>query len=210
MKPIADEPMPGSDSGEAHAICGAKTRSGEPCRQRPMLGQRRCRMHGGSSPVALRAAERRIASVEAARQVEVWGGRLDVNPAEALLELVQSKAAEVAYWNHRVAGLDEAERAGLLVAETTFGEGPQGPVDTVTRKASPHVFVVLLHKAQDQLASFSAAALRAGVDEALVRLATVQAAAVVEFARRAIEVSRERPDVAADVILLELVGGGVS
>ena len=210
MKPISDEPMPGSDSGEAHAICGAKTRSGEPCRQRPMLGQRRCRMHGGSSPVALRAAERRIASVEAARQVEVWGGRLDVNPAEALLELVQSKAAEVAYWNHRVAGLDEAERAGLLVAETTLGEGPQGPVDTVTRKASPHVFVVLLHKAQDQLASFSAAALRAGVDEALVRLATVQASAVVEFARRAIEVSRERPDVAADVILLELVGGGVS
>ena len=210
MKPIADEPMPGSDSGEAHAICGAKTRSGEPCRQRPMLGQRRCRMHGGSSPVALRAAERRIASVEAARQVEVWGGRLDVNPAEALLELVQSKAAEVAYWNHRVAGLDEAERAGLLVAETTFGEGPQGPVDTATRKASPHVFVVLLHKAQDQLASFSAAALRAGVDEALVRLATVQASAVVEFARRAIEVARERPAADPDQILLELVGGGVS
>ena len=204
------EPMPGSDSGEAHAICGAKTRSGEPCRQRPMLGQRRCRMHGGSSPVALRAAERRIASVEAARQVESWGGRLDVNPAEALLDLVQGKAAEVAYWNWRVAGLDEAERAGLLVAETTFGEGPQGPVDTTTRKAAPHMFVVMLHKVQDQLASFSAAALRAGVDEALVRLATVQASAVVEFARRAIEVARERPDVAADVILLELVGGEVS
>ena len=204
------EPMPGSDSGEAHAICGAKTRSGEPCRQRPMLGQRRCRMHGGSSPVALRAAERRIASVEAAHQVESWGGRLDVNPAEALLDLVQGKAAEVAYWNWRVAGLDEAERAGLLVAESTFGDGPQGPVDTVTRKTAPHVFVVLLHKAQDQLASFSAAALRAGVDEALVRLATVQASAVVEFARRAIEVAREKPDVAADVILLELVGGEVS
>ena len=175
-----------------------------------MLGQRRCRMHGGSSPVALRAAQRRIASVEAARQVESWGGRLDVNPAEAILELVQGKAAEVAYWNHRVAGLDEDERAGLLVAESTFGEGPQGPVDTVTRKVAPHVFVSLLHKAQDQLASFSAAALRAGVDDALVRLATVQASAVVEFARRAIEVARERPDVAADVILLELVGGEVS
>lgn len=204
------EPMPGSDSGEAHAICGAKTRSGEPCRQRPMLGQRRCRMHGGSSPVALRAAERRIASVEAARRVESWGGRLDVNPAEALLELVQGKAAEVAYWNWRVGELSDGERAGLLVAESTVGEGPQGPVDTVTRKVAPHVFVVLLHKAQDQLASYSAAALRAGVDEALVRLATVQASAVVEFARRAIEEARRRPDAAADVILLELVGGGGS
>ena len=156
--------------------------------------------------MALRAAERRIASAEAARQVEEWGGRLDVNPAEALLELVQTKAAEVAYWNYRVLQLTPDERAGLLVAETQFGEGPQGPVDTATRKASPHVFVVLLHKAQDQLASFSAAALRAGVDEALVRLATVQASVVVEFARRAIEVARERPAVAAAVILLELVG----
>lgn len=201
---------PGPESGGTPAICGAKTRSGKPCRQTPMLGQRRCRMHGGATPVALRAAERRIAIMEAARQVEVWGGRLDVNPAEALLELVQSKAAEVAYWNWRVADLDESERAGLLVAETQFGVGPQGPVDTTTRKASPHVFVVMLHKAQDQLASFSAAALRAGVDEALVRLATVQASAVVEFARRAIEVAREQPDVAADVILLELVGGEVS
>ena len=203
-------PTQPSDTSTPHAICGAKTRSGKPCTQWPMQGQKRCRMHGGMAPQALRKAAERMASTEAARQVEVWGGRVDVNPAEALLELVQSKAAEVAYWNHRVAGLDEAERAGLLVAETTFGEGPQGPVDTVTRKASPHVFVVLLHKAQDQLASFSAAALRAGVDEALVRLATVQASAVVEFARRAIEVARERPAADPDQILLELVGGEVS
>ena len=133
-----------------------------------------------------------------------------MNPAEALLELVQGKAAEVAYWNHRVAGLSDGERAGLLVAETQDGVGPQGPVDTTTRKVAPHVFVVMLHKAQDQLASFSAAALRAGVDEALVRLATVQASAVVEFARRAIEVARERPAADPDQILLELVGGEVS
>ena len=202
------KPMPDPESGETHTICGAKTRSGGPCRQRPMLGQRRCRMHGGSTPVALRAAERRIANMEAARQVEVWGGRLDVNPAEALLELVQGKAAEVAYWNWRVAGLDESERAGLLVAETQSGEGPQGPVDTVTRKASPHVFVVLLHKAQDQLASFSAAALRAGVDETLVRLATVQASAVIELARAAVELARRDPTLDADQVLLAVLPGG--
>lgn len=205
--------MTGAGPVKRRDTCGAKKRdgSGDPCR-RPAgwgtdhLGFGTCKLHGGSTPNAGRHA----ITLEAARQVEEWGGRLDVNPAEALLDLVQGKAAEVAYWNWRVAGLDEAERAGLLVAESTFGDGPQGPVDTVTRKTAPHVFVVLLHKAQDQLASFSAAALRAGVDEALVRLATVQASAVVEFARRAIEVAREKPDVAADVILLELVGGEVS
>ena len=205
--------MTGAGPVKRRDTCGAKKRdgSGDPCR-RPAgwgtdhLGFGTCKLHGGSTPNAGRHA----ITLEAARQVEAWGGRLDVSAPEALLELVQSKAAEVAYWNWRVGGLSEDERAGLLVAETTFGEGPQGPVDTVTRKVAPHVFVVLLHKAQDQLASFSAAALRAGVDEALLRLATVQASAVVEFARRAIEVARERPDVAADVILLELVGGEVS
>ena len=144
--------------------------------------------------------------MEAARQVEAWGGRLNLNPAEALLELVQVKAAEVAYWNQRVASLDEAERAGLLVAKSDVGFGPQGPVDVTTRQAGPHVFVVMLHKAQDQLASFSAAALRAGVDEALVKLATVQASAVIDLARRAVDLARERPWATADDLLLELIG----
>ena len=191
--------------------CSARKSNGEPCRQRPIRGGTVCATHGGSAPQVRAAAQARLAareaSAEAARQVESWGGRLDVNPAEALLELVQGKAAEVAYWNWRVAGLSDGERAGLLVAETQDGVGPQGPVDTTTRKVAPHVFVVMLHKAQDQLASFSAAALRAGVDEALVRLATVQASAVVDLVRAAVERARQDVSVPADVLLLELIGG---
>lgn len=30
--------------------CGAKTRSGEPCKNAPVTGSRRCRMHGGKTP----------------------------------------------------------------------------------------------------------------------------------------------------------------
>lgn len=30
--------------------CGAKTRSGEPCKAPPVRGRERCRMHGGSTP----------------------------------------------------------------------------------------------------------------------------------------------------------------
>lgn len=32
------------------SLCGARTRSGQPCRARPVSGRERCRMHGGSSP----------------------------------------------------------------------------------------------------------------------------------------------------------------
>lgn len=49
-----------------HARCDATTRDGSPCRNWAMAGQRRCRMHGGSSPQAKRRAAERIA----ARQVE--------------------------------------------------------------------------------------------------------------------------------------------
>ncbi len=33
-------------------ICGAKTRSGKPCQNKPIAGKRRCRLHGGLSPGA--------------------------------------------------------------------------------------------------------------------------------------------------------------
>ena len=189
------------DKSAAHAICGAKTRSGKPCQAPPMAGQKRCRMHGGSSPNALAAAERRLAVLDAARQVQAWGGRLDVTPPEALLELVQTKAAEVAYWQWRVADLSDAERAGLLVAKTEEGRTAAGYVDTETRPAAPHVRLVMLHKAQDQLAAYSAAAIKAGVDQRMVELAAMQAAWQLPLLLRVAEAARlDLSSTAADVV----------
>lgn len=36
-------------------ICGAKTRTGSPCSNRPIAGKKRCRLHGGLSPGAPKA-----------------------------------------------------------------------------------------------------------------------------------------------------------
>ena len=36
-------------TSNAYTLCGAKTRSGEPCKRPPMIGKRRCRNHGGCS-----------------------------------------------------------------------------------------------------------------------------------------------------------------
>ena len=44
-----DKHNPMEDSLNANAICGAKTRSGEPCSKFPIKGKRRCRLHGGLS-----------------------------------------------------------------------------------------------------------------------------------------------------------------
>lgn len=140
----------------------------------------RCKLHGGSTPAQCKNA----VVVQAKRDLAEWGGRLDVTPPQALLELVQTKAAEVAYWGQRVAELDESERAGMLVAEVKKGASGDVYTDLTTRRAAPHVFVILLHKAQDQLATYSASAVRVGVDKALVELAAMQGEMYLEFGRR--------------------------
>lgn len=166
------------------SVCGAKTRSGGVCQGRPMKGQRRCRMHGGAAPQTRKMAARRLAEAEATKHVELWGGRRDITPAEALLELVQSKAAEVAWWEAKVNALDDGLRAGMLTVAREQGEQALGTVDTASAKPSASIFIQLLHKSQDQLAAYSAAALRAGVDEAMVKIATLQGHTILEFGRR--------------------------
>lgn len=193
-------PAQGSGEPQSRALCGAKTRDGDPCRNPPMSGATRCRMHGGATPRGRAAAERRLAEAEAVRHVTAFGARTDITAPEALLELVQSKAAEVAYWAGRVAELGDDERAGLLVAKTEQGFGPQGPVDTETRQAGPHVFVVMLHKAQDQLAAYSAAAIRAGVDRAMVEAVTLQAAWLLPLLYEAITAARASAEEPAVII----------
>ena len=193
-------PAQGSGEPQSRVTCGAKTRDGDPCRNPPMSGATRCRMHGGATPRGRAAAERRLAEAEAARHVTAFGARTDITAPEALLELVQSKAAEVAYWDGRVSELGDDERAGLLLAKTEQGLGPQGPVDTETRQAGPHVFVVMLHKAQDQLAAYSAAAIRAGVDRAMVEAVTLQAAWLLPLLYEAITAARASAEEPAVII----------
>lgn len=166
------------------SICGAKTRSGGVCHGRPMKGQRRCRMHGASTGASKRAAAARLAEAEATKHVALWGGRRDITPAEALLELVQSKAAEVAWWEAKVNALDDGLRAGMLTVAHEQREQALGTVNMVSAKPSASIFIQLLHKSQDQLADYSAAALRAGVDEAMVKIATLQGHTILEFGRR--------------------------
>lgn len=193
-------PAQGSGEPQSRATCGAKTRDGDPCRNPPMSGATRCRMHGGATPRGRAAAERRLAEAEAVRHVTAFGARTDITAPEALLELVQSKAAEVAYWDGRVAELGDDARAGLLMAKTEQGLGPQGPVDTETRQAGPHVYVVMLHKAQDQLAAYSAAAIRAGVDRAMVEAVTLQAAWLLPLLYEAITAARANAEEPAVII----------
>lgn len=77
---MTTNPMPCGQCGQPHARCSAHTRKGKPCTQPPMTGQRVCRMHGGSAPQSLAAAEQRVVIAAAERVVaDLWPG-LDQAP----------------------------------------------------------------------------------------------------------------------------------
>lgn len=151
--------------------CGAKKRQGEgTCTQpsgwgtdHPGIGA--CKLHGGSMKNHKTAA----VTTQAKRDVVLFGGRRDIHPADALLELVQWTAGEVDYWRHRVRLLDEAD---LTWGLTKVKEG--GDDRGTTEEAKPNIAYSMLVDASNRLERYSASALKAGVDERRVRLAEQQ------------------------------------
>lgn len=128
------DPMHCDRCGQPHAMCAAHTRSGQPCKSRPMSGQRVCRMHGGSAPQVRAAAENRQLQ-QAADQVvrKLWGGLEQASPvkdpvasmerlAGALEQLVDEAGRRVAELQHVAGGKDLTQlRAEVTLLERALG-----------------------------------------------------------------------------------------
>lgn len=89
--------------------CGAKLRgknAGKTCELSPAEGAKRCWRHGGSSPQAKKAAERRVAEAAAretmAKAVRTLGLPIDVDPGKALLDEIHWTAGHVAWLRDKV------------------------------------------------------------------------------------------------------------
>lgn len=170
--------------------CKAKARStGERCKKNSVTGATVCGTHGGSAKQVKAAGKRRHAEGKAAEAMRLLAAPVDIDPANALLELVQWTAGEVRYWRAEVARIAEDEVETLTWGKTKAeeGTGPQGLIDSETREAVPPVAYRMLESAQDRLAKYATAALRAGVEERRVKLAEDQGSAVAGAIRRILE-----------------------
>lgn len=186
-------PGPCKKCGHVHTGCTAHTSKGAPCKRRPNRGMTTCNSHGGRSPQAIKARDARDREDAARADAARFAARTDIHPAEALLELVHYQAGIVTYWRSRVEDVTEDD----LVWGTTQhreGEGPEGPIDVTTKEAAPHVAYKLLVEAQDKLAAYAAAALKAGVDERRVRLAESQGALVAQVIRGILDALNLTPE----------------
>jgi hypothetical protein len=138
-----------------------------------------CGHHGGLSPQALAAAASR--RVEEAAREAVARHHLDdsIDPATALLEEVRRSSGAVKWIRARITALDP----DVLICGTRYvrrTEDADG-LTTVT-EAGPgvHLWWRLYQEERKHLASVSSAALAAGAQERLVRLAEQQGALLAD------------------------------
>lgn len=175
--------------------CTANARTtGERCKRAAIVGGTVCKYHGGSLANVKAAAARRVAA-ERVRALGYDPGAPNVDPAEALLELVSHKAREVAWLRATVDALAHPDAEGDPVLEHLVwelvkhetGVGPMGPMDSQVRETRRTVYVQWLHDAEDQLARYATAALKAGVEERRVRIHEAQAGVFVSAIRRLLD-----------------------
>ena len=139
---MSNNPMHPADSSEPHAtpvICGAKTRSGKPCRQYPSRGGTRCRMHGGSAPRALAKANRRVIEARIQGELEARGWEALADPVAAYADL----AGEIWQWK-------EIARAHIADLQTWATVNIVTGVDEVS--ALVQIYERALERAQRSLA----------------------------------------------------------
>ncbi len=157
--------------------CSAKAKSsGAQCKRPAVPGATVCRYHGGAASHVRRAAARRLALGEAMAELSRLGRPIDVEPAEAMLEMVREAAGNVAVYRMLVQSLHPAvdEAPGGLgddVDALELGRGLAGRVDPANWKAAPHVWVELYDAEREKLVRWSKACRDAGVDERQLELA---------------------------------------
>lgn len=177
--------------------CRATKLNGQQCGCKPITGSTVCRYHGGGTRHVKQAAARRIAIQNARDLVVRLGGSIDVDPLDALLEMVKEAAWNVAAYRIaldelgiHVSSADEhvAETGGtkvghgVAIASSYDEKGKRDP-------AAPHILVAMYSSERDRLARYAKMCLDAGVDERRVRIVEAQAqqlGSVVEAAVRSL------------------------
>lgn len=186
---ILTQPPPPQRQCVAH-ITGGTTRTelaGQRCESWAIEHLTVCWKHGGALPRSRRAVKVRAATAHARHLMTTYGQRLDTTPLDALLAEVQWTAGHVAWLRQRVQDIESGELGTrydedpLVWGVTKRKEG--GDDRGVTEEAAPSIWLRLYQQERAHLVRVCAEAVKAGLDERLVRLAENRGQMVAQVIR---------------------------
>ena len=176
--------MPKHDPGTAKCHATGK-KTGKPCNQWALPWQDVCRYHGGNTPQALAAADKRRRLYEATQAAEKLGTPIDTTPEQAILDEISRAAGMVAYYQAQVETIAETDTTRLVYGVTKSSDGPLGT--TTTKEASTNIWIQLWNQERDRLARVSLEAVKVGIEQRRVKLAEDQGALVAAVVRRVLD-----------------------
>ena len=207
-------------------LCGGEKRDGGKC-ERPAgwgtshFGVGTCKLHGGSAPFA----ELNGVVELARREMVVMGCPISIEPKTAILECIRIVAGEVRFASDRVAELELEDAVGpvrtLKLVPAGVGaddDAPAIPAPSVDemRFGPPmlHIWINVRDRAMDRLVAYSVAAMRAKVEDELVKIAKREAEMLADAVRGMLVdfgVDLNRPDAPAIMRKhMTLLAGGMA
>lgn len=172
--------------GQTHTKCRGHNKRGAPCGQGARAGQEVCRNHGGDSPQARAAAERRRIEAEALRELRRrWQDDADIAVTDPLAELarvagevvafkdmlreqVQSLSGVLTYWSDR----------------EVFAAMSDEEMDSrVEQTEQLRAVVTAYERAQERAAKILAAMVKLDIAGRMLELRTTQAEQIVTAVR---------------------------
>lgn len=191
---------------QGHPTCSAHRRSdGHFCKRFPLNGSRVCVRHGAAAPQVRALAAQRYGMTRAQEACDRLGVQVDIDPGEALIEMVREAAGNVEFYRTLVAELaihpEDDDRQLDDSGDPYWVRGETGVYGLTyhqsgipTGEAKPHILVVLYNEERDKLVRYSKEALAAGVEERRLRLAEADARQFYEGMGEAMSAAELTPE----------------
>lgn len=158
--------------GEEHPKCLGHRKDGKPCGQNPLDFQDVCKKHGGKSPQALAAADRRRNRAKAEAAVLTYGEAREGDPFDLILEEIARTNGHVQWLAGVVTELRKDDLVwGRTSSEDQDGSGASGSHTKTVEAAGINIWLQLYQAERAHLLKACKDAIACGIAERQVRLA---------------------------------------
>ena len=174
-----------------HTTCGAKTRSGEPCKTPPVMGGTSCKMHGAGTKQSQAKSAERLLEVRVGQELARQQITPVTDPLQALMDAAGSAVAWMRFCQARLTQLTRLEY-----------EDDKSQLDVVP-------MIALYERSLDRACGVLAKMVQLGIQDRVAKSAELTAEANLQALRGLIRAARAS-DASEEELLLGVLGGMMS